>query len=64
LADKQVDEFLDADIPPPSWVAILGITQVEVDITEVDDSAFDDEDEDNADTDGFVNLLNTVCLDD
>ena len=54
---KGRDESLNADIPPPSWVDML-------DITEVDDSAFDDEDEDDADTDGFVNLLNTVCLDD
>ena len=34
---KGRDESLNTDIPPPSWLAILGITQVEVDITEVDD---------------------------
>jgi hypothetical protein len=63
---KGRDVSLDSDIPLPSWVTILGITQVEVDITEVDDSAVDpeDEDEDDADTDGFVGLLNTVSLDD
>ena len=34
---KGRDESLNTNIPPPSWLAILGITQVEVDITEVDD---------------------------
>lgn len=59
---KGRDVSLNADIPPPSWVTILGITQVEVDITDVDDSAFDNEDD--ADTDGFVDLLNIISLDD
>ena len=63
---KGRDVSLNADIPPPSWVTLLGITQVEVDITDVDDSAVDNEDEneDNADTDGFVDLLNIFSLDD
>ena len=65
---KGRDVSLNADIPPPSWTTLLGITQVEVDIVEVDDSAVDDEyeyeDEDDADADGFVDLLNTISLDD
>ena len=33
---KGRDFSLNADIPPPSWVTMLGITQVEVDIIEVE----------------------------
>ena len=61
---KGRDVSLNSDIPPPSWVSILGITEVEIDITEGDDSAVDNDDEVDADTDGFVDLLNMVSLDD
>ena len=61
---KGRDVSLNSDIPPPSWVTMLGITQVEIDITEGDDSAVDNEDEVDADTDGFVDLLNVFSLDD
>ena len=59
---KGRDVSLNINIPPPSWVSILGITQVNVDIIEVDESAVDNEGE--IDTDGFVNLLAIVSLDD
>ena len=63
---KGRDVSLNINIPPPSWVSILGITQVDVDIIEVDESAVDNEgeNEDEIDTDGFVNLLAIVSLDD
>ena len=61
---KGRDVSLNSNIPPPSWVSILGITEVEIDITEGDDPAIDNDDEVDADTDGFVDLLNMVSLDD
>lgn len=59
------DPFLNVDVPAPFWMTgILGITQVEIDVTEMDDEVTvgDTDLGVDVDTDAFISLLEDVSL--
>ncbi|PPQ87091.1 hypothetical protein CVT25_001363 [Psilocybe cyanescens] len=57
---KGRDSSLNEDTPAPAWARdILGITQIDIDIVEVDDLAVDDAD---VDMDSFITFLDDVSI--